>query len=141
MPERTRGLDQAAQHARRFLETLDERPVGARADATAIKAVFGGELPARGVDPEAIVDELARGADPGIVASSGPRHFGFVMGGTLPAAMAADWLVSAWDQAPGFHVLGPAETAIEDIAAANMAAISSPMTPIGMFSSMKVGNT
>jgi glutamate/tyrosine decarboxylase-like PLP-dependent enzyme len=117
MPDRTRGLSSAVHHAQRFLEGLDERPVGAAADAAAIRERLGGPLPERGEDPEAVIESLATGADPGLVASAGPRHFGFVMGGSLPAALAADWLAAAWDQAPGFHVLSPAGAAIEEIAA------------------------
>jgi glutamate/tyrosine decarboxylase-like PLP-dependent enzyme len=118
MTDRTRGLDVAAAHARRFLEGLDERHVGALADASELREVLGGPVPERGEDPVSVIEALATGAGPGIVASSGPRHFGFVMGGSVPAALAADWLVSAWDQAPGFHVLSPAGAAIEEIAAA-----------------------
>ena len=117
MVDRTRGLSSAAAHAQRFLATLDERPVAAAADAAAIRGVLGGPLPDEGEDPEAVIDALAAGADPGLVASAGPRHFGFVIGGTLPAALAADWLVSAWDQCAAFHSLSPAAAAIEEIAA------------------------
>jgi glutamate/tyrosine decarboxylase-like PLP-dependent enzyme len=115
--ERSSGLRAAAAHAERFLETLDERPVGAAADATAINAALGGPLPEEGEDPAAVIDALAAGADAGIVASAGPRHFGFVIGGSVPAALAADWLVSAWDQCAAFHSLSPAAAAIEEIAA------------------------
>ncbi|MEA2271040.1 MAG: hypothetical protein QOC64_3650 [Solirubrobacteraceae bacterium] len=117
MSDRIRGLSAAAAHAERFLTGLDERPVAARADATAIRQALGGPLPEQGEDPEVVIDALATGADPGLVASAGPRHFGFVIGGALPAALAADWLVSAWDQCAAFHVLSPAAAAIEEIAA------------------------
>ena len=115
MNERSRGLSAAAGHAERFLGGLDERPVAAAADATAIRAVLGGPMPEQGEDPEAVIDALAAGADAGIVASAGPRHFGFVIGGALPAALAADWLVSAWDQCAAFHSLSPAAAAIEEV--------------------------
>jgi glutamate/tyrosine decarboxylase-like PLP-dependent enzyme len=115
--QRTEGLSVAAAHAERFLEALDERPVAAPADAMAIREVLGGPLPDEGEDSEAVIEALALGADPGIVASAGPRHFGFVIGGALPAALAADWLVSAWDQCAAFHSLSPAAAAIEEIAA------------------------
>ncbi len=116
MPERTRALSTAAARAEDFLRSLDERPVAAAADATAVRERLGGPLPERGEDPEAVIDALAEGADPGLVASAGPRHFGFVIGGSLPAALAADWLVSAWDQCAAFHSLSPAAAAIEEVA-------------------------
>lgn len=117
MDQRSRGLSTAAAHAERFLRGLDDRPVAAAVDATAIRAVLGGPMPEEGEAPEAVIDALAEGADAGLVASAGPRHFGFVIGGTLPAALAADWLVSAWDQCAAFHSLSPAAAAIEEIAA------------------------
>src|SRR4051812_32395337 len=118
MPDRTAGLRTAAEHAEAFLATLDDRPVAARADAEAVRYALGGALPDRGEDPAAVIDGLAAGAEPGLVAPPGPRHFGFVIGGALPAALAADWLVSAWDQCAAFHALSPAGAAVEEITAA-----------------------
>jgi glutamate/tyrosine decarboxylase-like PLP-dependent enzyme len=118
MSDRTAGLRAAAEHAESFLATLDVRPVAARADASAIHSALGGPLPEHGEDPAAVIDALAAGAEPGLVATAGPRHFGFVIGGALPAALAADWLVSAWDQNAAFHALSPAAAAIEEIASA-----------------------
>src|SRR4051812_11944832 len=118
MPDRTAGLDAAATHARRFLAGLDERPVAAAVEAPAVRETLGGPVPDDGEPPEAVVEALAAGAGPGLVASAGPRHFGFVIGGALPAAVAADWLVSAWDQCAAFHALSPAAAAIEEVAAA-----------------------
>src|SRR6476646_10377570 len=118
MPDRTAGLRAAAAHAEAFLATVDERPVATHADAAAVRGVLGGPLPEHGEDPATVIDALAAGAEPGVVATAGPRHFGFVIGGALPAALAADWLVSAWDQNAAFHSLSPAAAAIEEIASA-----------------------
>src|SRR6202790_1898045 len=118
MPDRTAGLTAAAQHARAFLDTLDERPVAARVEAVGVTEALGGPLPEHGEEPTAVIDALVAGADPGLVASAGPRHFGFVIGGALPAALAADWVVSAWDQNAAHHALSPAAAAIEEVTSA-----------------------
>jgi glutamate/tyrosine decarboxylase-like PLP-dependent enzyme len=118
MRDRTAALSAAAQHARVFLDGIDERPVAARVDAAGVRDALGGPLPEHGEDPKAVIDALAAGAEPGLVATAGPRHFGFVIGGVLPAALAADWLVSAWDQNAAFHSLSPAAAAVEEITSA-----------------------
>jgi glutamate/tyrosine decarboxylase-like PLP-dependent enzyme len=110
-------LETAARLARQYLATLNTRPVGARASHAELRAALGGPLAQDGLDPEQVVVDLARAADPGLVASAGPRYFGFVIGGSLPAALAADWLVSAWDQDAGLYVLGPAAAVVEEVAA------------------------
>jgi glutamate/tyrosine decarboxylase-like PLP-dependent enzyme len=118
MHDRTAGLGTAIEHAEAFLATLDSRPVAARADAGGVRDALGGPLPERGEDCATVIDTLAAGAEPGLVGTAGPRHFGFVIGGALPAALAADWLVSAWDQCAAFHSLSPAAAAIEEITSA-----------------------
>jgi glutamate/tyrosine decarboxylase-like PLP-dependent enzyme len=115
VPDRTAGLRAAIRHAEAYLAGLDERPVGARASAAEVGDLLGGPLPDHPTDPAEVIEALATGAEPGLVASAGPRHFGFVVGGALPAALAADWLVSAWDQCAAFHALSPAGAAIEEI--------------------------
>lgn len=94
-----------------------EAPVAPRAATADLVAALGGALPATGEDPRAVVEDLVRGATPGLVASTGPRYFGFVVGGALPAAAAADMLATAWDQCAGMYVLSPAAAVAEDVAA------------------------
>jgi glutamate/tyrosine decarboxylase-like PLP-dependent enzyme len=109
-------LDSALAHARQFLEGLAERPVRARASLQELRTALGGDLGDQGVPARQVVDDLARAADPGLIPSAGPRFFGFVVGGSLPAALAADWLTSAWDQNAGLYVLSPAASVVEEIA-------------------------
>lgn len=113
---RVRGLDAAHRAALNFLGSLDDRPVWPRADLDAMLDAFGGPLPIEGEDPVLVIEEIARRADPGLVAIPGGRFFGFVIGGTHPAALAADWLVSAWDQNSGSAILTPTTVAMERIA-------------------------
>lgn len=116
MDGRERALDAAHRGAEAFLRTLDERPVWPRATLDEMLERFGGTLPAEGVDAAEVVERLAVDADPGLVGIPGGRFFGFVIGATLPAALAADWLVSAWDQNSGSAMLTPATVALERVA-------------------------
>ncbi|MDV3126379.1 aminotransferase class V-fold PLP-dependent enzyme [Mycobacterium sp. 21AC1] len=142
-PDRTAALRTAAAHAETFLAGLDDRPVASRADAAAVRDVLGGPVPEHGQDPTAVIDALANGAEPGLVASAGPRHFGFVIGGALPAALAADWLVSAWDQCAAFHSLSPAAAAIEEITAGWMLELLRlpPDASVGFVTGAQAANT
>ncbi len=108
------ALEGAYVAAVRYLENVSTRRVGASADLASMRAELGGPLPERGEPADRVVEQLARNADPGIVASAGPRFFGFVIGGSLPAAVGADWLTSAWDQNAGLFVLSPAAAIVED---------------------------
>lgn len=109
-------LARASGLGRAFLANVAARPVGPPAPLEALRAALGGPLPERGEDPVAVIESLARGADAGIVASAGPRYFGFVTGGALPAALAADWLAAAWDQNAWTYLASPAGAVVEEIA-------------------------
>jgi glutamate/tyrosine decarboxylase-like PLP-dependent enzyme len=114
--ERDAALRHAAELGLDYLATLSERHVGARADAAAVRERLPSALPETGMDPTAVIGEMAAALDPGIVATPGPRYFGFVIGGALPASAAADWLTTAWGQNAGLHALSPAAAAAEEVA-------------------------
>lgn len=107
---------QAADHAADFLETLETRPVRDQAEAEELYASLGGPLPEDGLDDRAVLAALVEAADPGLVASQSGRYFGFVVGGSLPAATAADWLATAWDVNAGGWALGGAAMVVEEVA-------------------------
>jgi glutamate/tyrosine decarboxylase-like PLP-dependent enzyme len=110
-------LETAAALAREFLGRLQDRPVRAQATVGQLRANLGAPLADEGVPPCQAIEDLARAAEPGLVGSAGPRYFGFVIGGSLPAALAADWLTSAWDQNAGLYATSPAASVVEEIAA------------------------
>ncbi|WP_426302831.1 pyridoxal phosphate-dependent decarboxylase family protein [Arthrobacter sp. R-11] len=114
--EYERVLGRAAEHAKEWLQALPGRTVRPTLTADQIAEMFGGPLPAEGMDPEKLIDFLARNAEPGLMAMQSGRFFGWVIGGTLPSAMAADWLVSAWDQNTGLRFATPATAGIEQAA-------------------------
>src|SRR5262249_46045220 len=91
-------LDRTARIATEFLDQLPERAVAARGDAAAMVAALDRPLPEHPTDPASVIDELARTVDPGLTAMPSGRFFGWVIGGGLPSAVAADWLTSVWDQ-------------------------------------------
>src|SRR5258708_15120360 len=109
-------LDRARDHAVRFLAGLPDRRAGVSATHDELLAALRVRLSAEGEAASAVLAALAGGAEPGIMASAGPRYFGFVIGGSLPVAVAADWLTTAWDQNAGIYVTSPAASVVEDVA-------------------------
>jgi glutamate/tyrosine decarboxylase-like PLP-dependent enzyme len=111
-------LNDATAHATGFLEELPERTVAPTATAEELRKELGGSLPGSPRDPRRVVAELAKAVEPGLMATAGGRFFGFVIGGNLPAALAADWLTSAWDQNAGLYVAAPAASVVEEVCGA-----------------------
>ena len=111
-------LASVEREAARWFEALDARPVRATASGDELRRALGGALPEEGTAAETVIQMLARAGMQGTVATAGPRYFGFVVGGSLPVAVGADWLVSAWDQNSGIYVLSPLMAAIEQITGA-----------------------
>ncbi|HVC59191.1 MAG TPA: aminotransferase class V-fold PLP-dependent enzyme [Acetobacteraceae bacterium] len=112
----TTALDEAYRAANSWLEGLDDRPVGATASLCDLRRDFGGALPEQGKAAEVVIRELAEKAASGLLGSAGGRFFAWVIGGGLQAALAADWLVSTWDQNAALFACSPAAAVIEQTA-------------------------
>ncbi|HEY0373331.1 MAG TPA: pyridoxal-dependent decarboxylase [Amnibacterium sp.] len=112
------ALPAAVAAAERWLAAIDGRRVPASGTAEDVIARLGARLPDSPADPADVVDRLAAAVEPGLMASGSGRFYGWVMGGALPAALGADWLVSAWDQNAGMRDATPGVVAAEEIAGA-----------------------
>ena len=113
---RTALLKRAARDAMDYLEELDARSVAPSVDAVSKLSSLRGPLPPGPTSAEAVLHLLHEFGSPATIANSGGRYFGFVNGGTVPAAMAAGWLVNAWDQNAAMRVLSPVAVALEETA-------------------------
>ena len=108
-------LHRTADYAADFLATLDDRPIEATASLEEVRARFAAPLPQDGLDPQAVIASLVESTEDGLIGIPSGRYFGFVIGGALPAALAADWLTSTWDQNAGLYVGGPAASVVEEV--------------------------
>jgi len=113
-PALERALSQALDH----LEGLERAPVGATASLAELRSRLARALPDEGLAAERVVDELVCDTRGGLLGSAGGRFFAWVIGGAVPAALAADWLTSTWDQNSVLYACGPAVAVIEEICGA-----------------------
>lgn len=111
-------FERAMEHALTYLESLDTASVATTVPLAELRRRFAVPLPAEGTDPVAVIDDLARAADGGLLGSAGGRFYGWVIGGGLPSAVAADWLTSTWDQNAGLYACSPAGAVVEEVCGA-----------------------
>ena len=109
-------LEETVARAARFLESLPERRVSPARDTDELVTALGGGLPHKGLPATEILARLDEIGGQGVVASAGPRYFGFVTGGALPASLAVTWLAAAWDQNAFSEVSSPVGAAVERVA-------------------------
>ena len=109
------ALPRALELASEYLEGLPHRPVDASTSYDEVVDALSGPLPEEGTNAVAVVERLAATLGPATIACAGPRYFGLVVGGSLPVALAADWLVSTWDQTAYSRMSSPAGAAIDAV--------------------------
>ena len=113
-----RVLERALTHSLAHLDSLEQAPVAASASLDTLRERLAKPLNTQPMTPEAVIDELVADTAGGITGNAGGRFFGWVIGGALPAALAADWLTSAWDQNAASFACAPAEAVIEEVCGA-----------------------
>jgi glutamate/tyrosine decarboxylase-like PLP-dependent enzyme len=109
-------LHSTSQKAVSYLENLDRASVAATVDLQTLRSRLAKELPQQGLPPAQVIDELVADVEGGLLGSAGGRFFGWVIGGSLPAALAADWLTATWDQNAALYSCGPAAAVVEEVA-------------------------
>ena len=108
-------LESVLGHALAYLENLDRGAVGVTTDLGTLRQKLNKPLTDDGLSCEQVIADLVQDVEGGLLASAGGRFFGWVIGGSLPSALAADWLTSAWDQNAGHHACSPAAAATEEV--------------------------
>ncbi len=114
-------LESALRHALAHLESLDAAPVAPTAPLEILRARLARPLTDDGAPPEQVIADLVADSAGGIMGSAGGRFYAWVVGGAVPAALAADWLTSTWDQNAGIYASGPAAALAEEISGAWLA--------------------
>jgi glutamate/tyrosine decarboxylase-like PLP-dependent enzyme len=105
----------SADHVASYREHVGEDPVAPPVDVDALRAALGGPLPDAGTEPGQVIEQLVAAVEPALVATVGPRYFGFVMGGALDAATVADVLATGWDQVGFNAVTSPPAAVVEEV--------------------------
>jgi glutamate/tyrosine decarboxylase-like PLP-dependent enzyme len=109
-------LHDSADRAIRYLEGLPDRSVAPEPQALAALQRFDEPLPEHPDDPERVIALLDEAGSPATMATAGPRFFGFVIGGSQPVTVAAQWLATAWDQNAGAYTASPVAAVLEQVA-------------------------
>jgi len=112
----THPFEVALARAKQYRQSLADRAPRPSIAAAALEARFDGPVPERGVPADVIIEALAEAAEPGLVPASGRRFFGWVIGASHEAAVAADWLTSAWGQNAGLYATSPSAAMAEKVA-------------------------
>ena len=109
------ALDTAVLHAISHIETLDQSSVAATVDVETLRSRLARQLTDAAVPADQVIDDLARDVEGGLIGSAGGRFFGWVIGGVVPAALAADWMTSAWQQNAALYSTSPAAAVAEEV--------------------------
>ena len=111
-------LAAAFQHAMHHLAPPSDPSVAATTDLATLRTRLSSPLEEHGLEATVVIDDLVKAVEGGLIDSAGPRFYGWVIGGSLPAALAADWLTSVWDQNAGMYATSPASAIVEEVAGA-----------------------
>jgi glutamate/tyrosine decarboxylase-like PLP-dependent enzyme len=118
VPDFSDGLRRTAERVADYRRSVGDRPVAPPVDGARLRAALGGPLPLKGADPDTVIEQLATAVEPALVATAGPRYFGFVVGGALESATRADFLTTGWDQLAFNVTSSPAAAVVEEVAGA-----------------------
>lgn len=108
-------LEAVLRYSLMYLSSLDRRPVTATENVQALRNRLNRPLPDEGIDPEQVIDALVKDVEGGLLGSAGGRFYAWVIGGSLPSALAADWMASAWDQNAALYACAPAAAITEEV--------------------------